>query len=51
MAGPPLPCLLTEPKGDLTHWTGNRPPVGLTESDAEWVIAEVEAENAILKHR
>jgi hypothetical protein len=51
IGGPPLPCLLTEPKDDLTHWMGNRPTVGLTECEAERIIEEVEAENAILTHR
>ncbi len=51
IAGPALPCILTTPKDDLTHWMGNHPTVGLTESEAERILAEVESENAILKHR
>jgi len=51
IAGPALPCLLTTPKDDLTHWMGNHPTVGLTESEAERILAEGESENAILKHR
>lgn len=51
VAGPPLPCMLTSPKDDLTYWMGNHPAVGLTDSEAERVISEVEAENAIVKHR
>jgi hypothetical protein len=51
VGGPPLPCLLTEPKDDLTYWMGNRPTVGLTESEAARIIEEVGVENAILTHR
>ena len=49
--GPPLPMLLTSPKDDLTHWMGNRPTVGLTTSEAEKIIDEVECENGVLRHR
>lgn len=51
VGGPTLPQLLTSPKGDLTHWMGNRPTVGLTESEAQRIIDEVESENAVLVHR
>ncbi|HOP40258.1 MAG TPA: hypothetical protein PLI53_04375 [Geobacteraceae bacterium] len=51
VGGPPVPQLLTSPKGDLTHWMGNRPTVGLTEIEANRVIDEVESENAVLVHR
>lgn len=51
VAGPPLPMLLTAPKDDLTHWMGNRPTVGLTRSEAERIIAEVESENGIFRQR
>jgi hypothetical protein len=51
VGGPPTPQLLTSPKGELTHWMGNRPTVGLTESEAERIISEVENENAVLQHR
>jgi hypothetical protein len=51
VGGPSSPQLLTSPKGDLTHWMGNRPTVGLTESEAERVINEVENENAVVLHR
>ncbi|MDD2335579.1 MAG: hypothetical protein PHD01_03280 [Geobacteraceae bacterium] len=51
VGGPPTPQLLTSPKGELTHWMGNRPAVGLTESEAELITSEVESENEILHHR
>ncbi|MDD2319384.1 MAG: hypothetical protein PHO83_04955 [Geobacteraceae bacterium] len=51
IGGPPLPQLLTSPKGDLTHWMGNRPTVGLMESEAKRITSEVEDENAVLQHR
>ncbi len=49
--GPPLPELLTTPKDDMTHWMGNRPTVGLTASEAEKIVSEVECENGVLRHR
>jgi hypothetical protein len=49
--GPPLPELLTTPKDDITHWMGNRPTVGLTASEAEKIVCEVECENGVLRHR
>jgi ribosomal protein S8 len=51
VGGPAIPQLLTSPKGELTHWMGNRPTVGLTESEAERIISEVESENEVLRHR
>lgn len=51
VAGPPLPQLLTTPKDDLTHWMGNRPTVGLTRSEAERIVSEVESENGIFRQR
>jgi len=51
VGGPATPQLLTSPKAELTHWMGNRPTVGLTESEAERIITEVENENEILHHR
>jgi hypothetical protein len=51
VGGPPTPQLLTTPKGELTHWMGNRPTVGLSESEAERIISEVESENEVLQHR
>jgi hypothetical protein len=49
--GPALPEPLAPPKGDFTHWMGNRPSVGLTSAEAERIIAEVELENSVLLHR
>jgi len=51
VAGPPLPRPLSPPKDDLTHWMGNRPTVGLTRSEAERIIAEVEGGNEIFRQR
>ena len=51
VGGPPVPQLLTSAKGELTHWMGNRPTVGLTESEADRIICEVECENEVLHHR
>jgi hypothetical protein len=51
VGGPPTPQLLTSPKGDLTHWMGNRPTIGLTESEADRITSEVESENEVLHHR
>jgi hypothetical protein len=51
IGGPSMPTPLAPPKGDLTHWMGNRPSVGLTQSEAERIIEEVEFENSVLAHR
>lgn len=49
--GPPLPMPLDPSKGDVTHWMGNRPSVGLTTEEAEKIIKEVKLENSVLEHR
>jgi hypothetical protein len=49
--GPALPEPLDPPKGEFTHWMGNRPSVGLTGDEAEKIIAEVELENSVVLHR
>lgn len=49
--GPKLPQPLTSLKGDLTHWMGNKPSVGLTDEEAEKIIHEVAIENSVLEHR
>lgn len=49
--GPPLPEPLSPPKGEVTHWMGNRPTVGLTQSEADKISEEVEQENRVLQHR
>ena len=33
--GPALPQPLDPPKGDVTHWMGNRPSVGLSSDEAD----------------
>ena len=43
--GPPLPQLLDNPSGDVTHWMGNKPSVGLTTEQAELIIEAVEDRN------
>ena len=49
--GPALPQPLDPPKGDVTHWMGNRPSVGLSSEEAEKVLREVQLENSVLTHR
>lgn len=49
--GPPLPVPLDPGAGELTHWMGNRPSVGLTADEAEKILREVNLENSVLKHR
>lgn len=49
--GPALPQLLDPPKGDVTHWMGNRPSVGLSSEEAEKILREVKLENSVLQHR
>ena len=48
-SGPPVPRPLETPKGEVTHWMGVRPSVGLTTSEAEKIEEEVLAVNR-LKH-
>ena len=43
--GPSLPQLLSSPKGDVTHWMGNKPGVGLTTDEAEKITHAVEERN------
>ena len=49
--GPTLPRPLDQPKGELTHWMGNKPSVGLTGNEAEQVNKAVEMENDSLRYR
>jgi hypothetical protein len=51
IAGPTLPQPLNPPKGDVTHWMGNHPSVGLSTEEAEKIIREVKLENSVLEHR
>ncbi len=51
VGGPPLPRLLAPPKGDVTHWMGNRPTIGLTENEADRIAEIVQNENDVLMHR
>ena len=49
--GPALPQELDPPKGEVTHWMGNRPSVGLNRDEAEKILREVKLENSVLQHR
>jgi hypothetical protein len=49
--GPALPVPLDPAKGDVTHWMGNKPSVGLTTAEAEKIVKEVKLENSVLEHR
>ncbi|MDA8430146.1 MAG: hypothetical protein M0T70_12900 [Geobacteraceae bacterium] len=49
--GPALPQALDPPKGDITHWMGNRPSVGLSQVEAEKILREVTLENSVIQHR
>jgi hypothetical protein len=40
--GPPAPQPLEPPKGDLTHWMGNKPTIGLTEAEAGTILWEIQ---------
>ena len=49
--GPAIPMPLDPSKGNVTHWMGNRPSVGLTAEEAEKIFKEVKLENSVLEHR
>ena len=49
--GPALPMPLEPAKGEVTHWMGNRPSVGLTADEAHKIIKEIDLENSVLEHR
>ena len=51
VGGPTVPQRLTTPKDNITYWMGNKPSVGLTDTEAEQILNEVEIENKILSHR
>jgi hypothetical protein len=46
-SGPPLPRLLETPNGEVTHFMGVRPSVGLTRKEAETIEEEVLATNSL----
>jgi len=48
--GPSQPEPLKPPKGDLTHWMGNTPSVGLTSDEAEKIVKAIAIENSIITH-
>jgi hypothetical protein len=39
--GPATPQPLDAPKDDLTHWMGNKPAIGLTDSEADLIFWEL----------
>jgi hypothetical protein len=45
--GPPLPRPLKNPSGESTHWMGVRPKVGLTKSEVDKILYEVNGINAL----
>ena len=49
--GPALPVPLDPCKGEVTHWMGNRPSVGLTTEETEKIVREVNLENSVMEHR
>jgi hypothetical protein len=50
--GTPMPHPLEMPKGEITHWMGNkRVSVGLTSKEAEQIVEAVEVENDSLQYR
>jgi hypothetical protein len=50
--GTPMPHPLERPKGEITHWMGNkRVSVGLTTKEAEQIIEAVEVETDSLQYR
>lgn len=49
--GPALPQELTSQKGDVTHWMGNHPSVGLTADENAKILNEVRIENSVIQHR
>lgn len=51
VGGPSIPRLLSPAKGEITHWMGNRPTIGLTKSEAERIDEEVEGENEVIRYR
>lgn len=51
VGGPSIPLTLSPAKGEITHWMGNRPTIGLTKSEAERIYEEVEGENEVIRYR
>ena len=49
--GPSKPQALSEPKGEITHWMGNRPSVGLSQEEVDKILKEIEIETEIVNHR
>ncbi|WP_246125732.1 hypothetical protein [Geobacter argillaceus] len=47
--GPPIPRPLDNPTGDVTHWMGVRPSIGLTAEEADKIAGEVNVQNFLHK--
>ncbi|SRR5512145_20588 len=47
--GPPVPRPLDNPTGDVTHWMGVRPSIGLTAEETEKIAGEVNVQNFLHK--
>lgn len=47
--GPPVPRPLDTPTGDVTHWMGVRPSIGLTAEETEKIAGEVNVQNFLHK--
>ena len=39
--GPATPQALDAPKDEVTHWMGNKPAIGLTTSEADMILWEI----------
>jgi hypothetical protein len=49
--GPSLPVQLDPAKGEVTHWMGNKPSVGLTSEETDKIMKAVKLENSVIAHR
>lgn len=47
--GPPVPRPLDNPTGDVTHWMGVRPSIGLTAEETDKIAGEVNVQNFLHK--
>ena len=47
--GPPIPRPLDNPTGDVTHWMGVRPSIGLTAEETDKIAGEVNVQNFLHK--
>ncbi|NVN89667.1 MAG: hypothetical protein HXX11_03615 [Desulfuromonadales bacterium] len=47
--GPPLPRPLEEPNATVSHWMGVRPKIGLSPTEVEVIVGEVNIHNFLHK--